>query len=188
VQDVMRDGAAEAAGLKQGDVIVSVDGVPVNTAGHLQSLVAQKKAGQDVRLKIFRYGSTFDKSVKLRPRKEDDVTEDVRAREAETADAADVKSLNLSGLGMEVRALDAQTKRSRDVASGVVVADVEIYGEASSQGVAKNDVIISLDRKPVNSPSELRAMIDAKSNGDVVLLQVKGVNGSTRLVAIEVKK
>lgn len=188
VQDVMRDGAAEAAGLKQGDVIVSVDNVPVNTAGHLQSLVAQKKAGQEVRLKIFRYGSTFEKAVKLRPRDEEEVATDARDRDTEAGEATEAKSLNLSGLGMEVRALDAQTKRSRDVSHGVYVSDVEIYGEASSQGVARGDVILSVDRKPVNSPAELRAMIDAKNNGDVVLMQVKGANGGTRLVAVEVKK
>jgi serine protease Do len=189
VQEVMSGGAAEAAGLKQGDVILSVDNTPVNTANHLQSLVAQKKAGQDVRLQIFRYGSTFDKAVRLRPRDEDEsLAESESSRSVEPLSSDNEKSVNLSGLGLEVRALDAQAKRDRDVSGGVLVTGVELYGEAQSQGVARGDVILSVDRKPVNSPSEFRKMIDTKSNGDVVLMQVKGTNGGTRLVALEVKK
>ena len=188
IQEVMRDGAAESAGLKQGDVILSVDGSAVNTAHHLQSLVAQKKAGQEVRLKIFRYGSTFEKAVKLRPRDDEEVAVATGAREAEPIDEDNEKSVNLTGLGLEVRGLDAQTKRSRDVSSGVLVTGVEIYGEASSQGVVRGDVIISVDRKPVNSPTEFRNAIESRNNGDVVLLQVKGTNGGTRLIAVEVKK
>jgi len=189
VQEVMQDGAAEAAGLKQGDVILSVDGTPVNTANHLQSIVAQKKAGQDVRLQIFRYGSTFDKAVRLRPRDDDEsLAEASSSRSLEPMDSDTEKSVNLSGLGLEVRALDAQSKRDRDVSNGVLVSGVELYGEAQSQGVARGDVILSVDRKPVNSPAEFRKLIDGKNNGDVVLMQVKGTNGGTRLVALEVKK
>jgi serine protease Do len=189
VQEVMRGGAAEAAGLKQGDVILNVDDVPVNTANHLQSLVAQKKAGQDVKLKVFRYGSTFEKAVKLRPREdEDELAASDRSSAAEPIESDNERSINLSGLGMEVRALDAATKRSRDVSGGVLVSDVELYGEAQSQGVARGDVILSVDRKAVTTPAEFRKLIDSKNNGDVVLLQVKGTNGGTRLVALEVKK
>jgi serine protease Do len=189
VQEVMRGGAAEAAGLKQGDVILTVDGVSVNTANHLQSLVAQKKAGQDVKLKVFRFGSTFEKAVKLRPREDD---EELAANAAESTtepiESDNESSVKLSGLGLELRALDAATKRSRDVTGGVLVADVELYGEAQNQGVARGDVIMSVDRKPVNSPAEFRKLIESRNNGDVVLLQVKGVSGGTRLVALEVKK
>jgi serine protease Do len=189
VQNVMENSAAEAAGLKQGDVIMTVDGTPVNTANHLQSLVAQKKAGQSVRVRVFRMGSTFEKDLTLRPRDDDASLAEERARSPHDDITSDTeRSVNMSSLGMEIRSLDAATRRRAEVKDGVLVTKLEMYGEAMTQGMRQGDIILSVDRKPVANPVEFRKLIDARNSGDVVLLQVKGTDGSTRLVALEVRE
>jgi serine protease Do len=189
VQQVMEDGAARAAGLKTGDVILKVDDQPVNTPNHLQSIIARKRAGDEVKLQVFRDGSTFEKSVKLKPRQEE--AQNVRERaptESDELNPESDRSIDVGSLGLSIRPLDSQTRKGRDVSGGVVVSDVEIYSEAYNQGIAKEDIILTVNHKPVNSPEEFRKIVDAAHAGDVLLMQVKDKSGSTRLVAVEVKK
>jgi serine protease Do len=189
VSELVRSGAGEQAGLKANDVILEVEGQKVNTSNHLQSIVAQKRAGQEVKLKIFRDGSTFDKMVRLKPRDENEkeVTPASTIEENKVS-PDDNRAMKLSELGMEVGPLDAQTRKRNEVDAGVVVNKVDLYGEAMNQGIRKGDVIMSVNRKAVKSPAELQRIIDNTESGQVLLLQVKSQGGSTGLVAVEVKK
>ena len=54
VNRLTKDGPAEKAGLKVGDVIVRVDGRPVETVGDLSELIQDKKKGEKVKLEIIR--------------------------------------------------------------------------------------------------------------------------------------
>ncbi len=188
VNDVMKDSPAEKAGLLSGDVILEIDGQKVNTPNHLQSIIAQKRVGQDVQLKVFRDGATFDKTVKLRPRAESEQDTRSALSDDDEVRSDSQRSTKVSGLGMELRPLDAQTKRARKVESGVLVGKVDMYGEAMNQGLQTGDIILSANKKPLASPADLQKMVDATPNGDVLLLQVKSANGATGLVAVEVKK
>lgn len=187
VRDVLKDGSAERAGLKSGDVILEVDGQQVNTPNHLQSIVAQKRAGEDVALKVFRDGSTFEKAVRLRPREEGDPGLERASRQDEEM-KPERNSTRMPSLGMELQPLDGAARRDRGVSAGVLVGKVDPYGEAASRGLRPKDVIIAVDKKPVNSPADFQKAVDAAGNGDVLLLQVKSSNGAMGLVAVEVKK
>jgi serine protease Do len=189
VQSVLPKGAAAVAGLKQSDVILEVDGEKVSTTNHLQSIVARKRAGDNVKLNVFRDGKRLDLTVRLKPRDDNEEIADARnPAEAEEIDSDTDRSIKLDGLGMEVRALDASTKRQRSVDHGVLVSKVEIYSEAMNQGLTEGDVILSVNRKAVNTPEEFNKIIDGASTGDAVLMLVKRRNGSSSLVAVEVKK
>lgn len=188
VQDVVPGGSAATAGLKQGDVILEVDGQKVNAPNHLQAVVAQKRAGQQVNLKVFRDGKTFDRAVTLRPREDSD--DEARAeptRNSAPSERDAEGSMQYPKLGFEVRGLDPQAKRSRSVDGGVVVSKLEEYGEAYNDGLLEGDIILSVNRKPVKTTSDFRGVVDNVQTGDVLLMQVKGRDGSTRLVAIEAK-
>ena len=91
VDNVQAGGAAQRAGLKQGDIILEVDGTPVGSANQLQSLIARKRVGDEIHLKVFRYGDTFEKTVTLAPRPET-VT---LAPRPETEDLASEGEMNL---------------------------------------------------------------------------------------------
>jgi serine protease Do len=192
VFDVLKNGSAERAGLRQGDVILEVDGHKVNTPNHLQSLVAQKRAGQEVKLKVWRDGSIIDRSVRLKPREETETlatAEDAREEmPREGLDSDRERNTKLSGIGMEVRPIDPQTRRNRDISEGVMIGKVDLYGEAMNQGLREGDIILSVNRKGVKTPADFQKIVDAASPGDVLLLQVKTRTGTTGLVALEVKK
>jgi serine protease Do len=189
VQEVMPGSAAEQGGLRQGDVILEVDGQKVNTSNHLQSVVARKRSGDAVQLQVYRDGKISARSVTLRPR--DDAKETPASRptfESDPIERDSERNLTLPELGIGVRPLDPQTKKDRGVSGGILVSNIEIYGEAMNQGLMEGDVILSVNRTPVNSPAEFRKVVEAAATGDILMLQVKGKNDATRLVALEMKR
>jgi len=188
VADVVSGGAAESAGVKPNDVILEVDGQKVNTSNHLQSVVARRRAGQSVNLKVYRDGSTFERAVTLKPRDERENSGTPRQRLRSEGGGEDGESLTFPELGMDVRPMDPQTRRDRKVESGVVISRVVPYSEARDQGILPGDVVQSVNRKPVTSPEEFKQIIDNAASGDVLLMQLRRTGGSTDLVAIEVKK
>lgn len=190
VSDIVKGGAGEAAGIKPNDVILEVDGQTVNTSNHLQSIVARRRAGDDVKLKIFRDGSTIEKTIRLKAREEyetvarRDDRDNAPGRTSPSANGA----VDVPELDMSVRMLDSRTARERNVDYGVSVSNVQTYGEAFNEGIRVGDVIVSANKKPVKTPEDFSSIVSAASNGDIILLQLKRREGSTDLVAVEVKK
>ena len=69
VLDVEKDGAASAAGVEKGDIVVAVDDVPVPSMNALVLLVRERKAGSEVHLTVVRGGERLDLVAVLRARK-----------------------------------------------------------------------------------------------------------------------
>ncbi|MDH3252884.1 MAG: Do family serine endopeptidase, partial [Ignavibacteria bacterium] len=158
VQQVVKDGAGEQAGVKEGDIILSVDGKEVNEANELQSYIASHHPGDVVTLQLFRDRKRIDKQVTLKARVDQTTTlaSDKGTDKEEPVEASATKELKLESLGMTVRSLTAQEKKEAEVSGGVLVADVRPYGEAFERNVQKNAIILEADRKQVNSPSDLK--------------------------------
>ena len=189
VQSVAPGSAGEAAGVKESDVILTVDGKEVNTSNQLQTIVASKYPGESVTLKIFRGGKNIEKKVILKPRDEAEAavaSNDEKDENDEPAATSSKATLKLENLGMTVRNLDAKTKKEFDVESGVIVDNVEPLSEANKRGLAPNNVIVTVDEQQVTSIAQFEKLIKSKKTGDAVLLRVKGADKSTRFVAIEV--
>lgn len=189
VQKTVSGGAGESAGVKDGDVILSVDGKEVNAPNELQSYIATHHPGDAVTLKIYRDGKTIEKQVTLRARDEDKsvATASEPQKEEEETTAEVPKVMKFDNLGMSVRALTADEKKELDVDRGVLVTDVKPYSEAFNRFVGKNSVIVEADRKTINSPSELKKIVDARKPGDSLLLRVRTERG-TAFVALQIPK
>jgi serine protease Do len=190
VNELVKGGAGEAAGLKAGDVILSIDGKEVNEPNELQSYIATKHAGDVVTLKLFRNGSTFEKKVTLRPREEDAATVKAADKNTESDREREVKPsvVKFDNLGMSVRALRPEEKKADEVEGGVVVTDLTPYSEAFNQGISENDVILEADRKPISSPADLKRIVESKKPGDALLLRVKKPQGAIIYIAVQVPK
>jgi serine protease Do len=189
VQSLVKGGAGEAAGLKDGDVILSIDGKEVDKPNELQSYIATRHAGDVVNLKIFREGKTFERKITLKRREDDKPARNVLNDEDEGDVESDARSssVNFEKLGMSVRSLTAEEKREADVDQGVVVSSVKRFGEASERRIAENDIILEVERKPVRSPADLKRVIESKKPGDSVLLRVKKQN-TTQYIAVQIPR
>jgi serine protease Do len=122
VADVVKEGPAEAAGLKQGDVIVEYDGKPVNDSAELPLLVARTPVGKSVKVKVVRDKSTDTFSIKIAELKEEE--------------AAEIATGSTEDLGLAVQTLTAgwrRTSNDRDL-KGVVVTQVGRAWPASDAG------------------------------------------------------
>lgn len=187
IEAVQEGSAAEAAGLKQGDIILSIDEESISTPNQLQSLIARKRVGDEVALKVFRFGDTFEKTVRLRARADDEVVADRRGFDAPRGSEREPAE-TIDGIGLELDDLSSREQRIYDVDEGVVVRGVEIYGEAFEQGLREGDLILSVNRERVSSLEEVEKILDDIDNGEIVLFKVRRVNGMESLVAVEMQR
>ena len=190
VQGLVKGGSGESAGLKESDVILSIDGKETNAPNELQSYVATRHPGDVVVLKVFRDGKTIEKRVTLKAR-EEDATAVKASNKKEDEDATEPelpKQMKFDNLGITVRPLTSDEKKTADVDKGVLVSDVKQFGEAFNRDIRANDIILEADRKDVRSPADLKKVIEARKQGDSILLRVKRGNGTNYYAAVQIPK
>lgn len=185
VQDVLPNGAGADAGLKSGDVILSVDGKEVNAANELQTIIGSKHPGESVDLVVFKDGSRKNMKVTLKPRDENnDVAADNSVPKEERSFAG---TQSFETLGFTVTDLSSEDKSKLNLDNGVKITDVKMYSEGFDRGLRQGLVIVEADKKEVSGIDDLQSIISSKAKGDVLVLKVKTPDGSTRLVALEIK-
>ncbi|CUS47418.1 MAG: outer membrane stress sensor serine protease DegQ [Idiomarinaceae bacterium HL-53] len=154
VSEVIADGAAAKAGVQAGDVIVSLDGSPIQSFAELAAKVGSAGAGNRVELGIIREGERLEITVEL--------------DQAQAEQIAEVTHPALKGAVLA----------GRD--RGIEVREVEESSPAERIGLAPNDIIAAVNRQPVNSVSELQAAIE-NSKGVTALTIIRG-NGQLYLL------
>lgn len=189
VQDVIGD-AAKAAGVKAGDIILTIDGRPMKAPNELQAYIASKHPGDKVKLVIWRDEKKIEKVISLKPRSENRNLTASNDDDEEVPETEEVskRSIEFSKLGFSVRKADSRAMRERDVSSSVMVVGLKTYSEAFNRGLREGDIIIDADKKPVTTVMEFEKIIKSKEPGDALLLRVKGAQGGLRYVAVEIPK
>jgi serine protease Do len=189
VQSLVDDGAAEKAGVQNGDVILSIDDREVNAPNELQSYVATRRPGDKVTLNIFRGGKTIQKQVTLKMRDEDAATFAAADPDADRggAEPGKVSDVELAGLGMAVRTMTAEEKQELGTGNGVVVTKVQPYGEAFNRGIRANQVIVEADREAVESPGQLERIVERHKAGESLLLRIQTPD-AVAFVAVQIPK
>jgi serine protease Do len=187
VQELVADGAAKAAGIREGDVILTVDGREVNKQNELQSYIATRHPGDEVILKIFRDGKTFEKKVTLKPRKQNvEIARNEEDRPSETEKTSDSpQTVKFDNLGFGVRVTTSAEAKALNIEKGVIVSDVKPYSEAANRAIRKDDIILEADRKPVNAPGDLKRIVESRKSGESILLRLKRDN-TTAFVALQI--
>lgn len=188
VQSVVKDGAAESAGVLEKDIILSVDSREVNQANELQSYVASRRPGDVVTLKLYRDGKNIEKKVTLKPRNDesDVITASNNKDETNETDKDSPEVADFDKLGMSVRAMTDGEQDAAKVDHGVVVASVKPYSEAFERNIREKLVILEADNKPVRSPKDLKKIFEGKKPGDSVLLRMKSPSGASFFTAVEI--
>jgi serine protease Do len=188
IQKITEDGAASKEDIKEGDIILKIDDKDMNEPNELQSFVASKRAGTVVHLLIYRDGGTIDRNVTLKALNETEA-EKVAGSAGKFGKGTDLdaKEMKFDDLGMTVRNMNDSEREKYKIKSGVMVTSVTNYGRAFNQSISEGTVIISADKQPVNSVSDLKAMI-SKKKGKGVLLKAVDIQGNQKLIGLEIPK
>lgn len=186
VQGVLEGGAASQVDIKEGDVILEVDGREVNQPNQLQSYIASKSAGETINLVIFRDGDKFERKVTLKAREGDTKTEPVSNNDEEEADReTNSSTAKFEDIGFTVTDLTSADKAKYKVDEGVKVVDVVPYSNAADARIFEGLVIVEADKKKVTSAGEFKKIINEK-RGSAVLLKVQDANGNNVFIGLEV--
>jgi len=160
VANVSKDGPADKAGVKVGDVIIEFDGKEVKDSGDLPIIVARTPVDKKVRMKV------------LRDKKEILLTVAVgELKDEEVVAAAPEKG----ELGLTVQRLTPQMAEGLglDKTEGVVVTGVEPGSAADEAGIRRGDVILEVDRKSIRNLDEYKKAVAAIRKGRGVLFLVR---------------
>ena len=186
IQEVTEDGAASKEDIKSGDIILEIDGHEITQTNELQSYVARKRAGEKVKLKLFRDGKNIERSVKLKAPDGEENAKPVSNNKIENeGEDLDAKEISFDNIGMTVQNLKASERKNYKVEGGILVTNIKQYGQAYNQGLFEKLVIVEVDKKPINSVREFEKIIKSKK-GEAILLKLADSKGSTRYVGMEI--
>jgi len=174
VEQVMPRTPASKAGIQVGDVVVAVNGKPVEVPGQLTRAVAAVAPGNKVSVTVLRDSKKHDIAVAVAQRPDEESLARGEAPEEGEGEAAPAEAKGPK-LGLRLQALTADIARELkvDADSGVVVAEVSPDGPAASAGVQRGDLIVEVNRQPVKKPEQIAHLISKAKPGDVVLLRVR---------------
>ncbi|MCW8810814.1 MAG: Do family serine endopeptidase [Ignavibacteriaceae bacterium] len=186
IQGIVEDGAASKSDIRAGDVILEIDGRPVNKPNELQSYVASLTAGTTVKLKLFRDGETIERNVTLKARDADVKTEPAsQEEETESKDNSNLTSATFDNIGLTVKNLSEKDKTDFKVNHGVLITDVKPFSIAEDQRLFAGLVIVEANKEQVDNVQDFKNAIE-KKKGSALLLKVVDQDGNNRFIGIEI--
>jgi serine protease Do len=190
VKDIPSDDSpAKAAGIQPGDVIIAVDGKPVERVGQLQQVIGFRKPGDVVKVEVARKGGvrkTFD--VKLQAL--NDQPQLASADEGDSDQAGSSNGAVMNRLGISVEPVTPDIVQQLQLPSnmrGVVVTDVTPGGpswDLLSDDPQRNgpDIILSVEGKSVKNEADLRNALKSEKPGSIVSLGIYNPRAQGRRV------
>jgi serine protease Do len=164
ISDVSANSPAAKAGVARGDVVLKVDGRPVDSSGQMRNAIATAGAQKKVRLDILRDGKPLSLDVALGEMPQDETAVAGPSGSAQPAPGLD--GLTLENLN------DLNRKRFQipnDVATGVVVLDVQRSSAAARAGLRPGDVLLEVNRQRIDGVDKFRETY-GKSKGATLLV------------------
>ncbi len=157
IGNVEKDSPGEKAGLQAGDVVLALNGKPVERSIDLPRMVGLLKPNEKAMLKVWHDGKEKEVDITLGEMPGDNVAV------IDTPQTAPMK------LGVAVRSLTGEERKKLDIAGGVLVEQVS--GAAAKAGIQMGDVILGVNNKAVSDPEQLKQLVDAAKGKVAVLVQ-----------------
>jgi len=142
VSQVLPNSAADKAGIKAGDILISVNGKKIRTFGELRAKIATLGAGKKVKLGLIRDG------------KEKTVIATLKEVEQTKAKA--------ENLHEGLKGAELQNTVKGDLAQGVKISDLMKGSIAERYGLQQNDIIIGINRNRIKNLQQFRALLEDK--------------------------
>ncbi len=169
VAQVEQGSSAEKSGLKEGDIVVSLNGSAVRGASDLRNRIGMLHVGDQIKMEVLRQGGMRDTLTAVIGKRGN----------GENAAAADKSGKVFELKGATLGAVELNS-RSADNKRGVQIVAVDPESQAAAAGLRPGDIIISVNRQPVSTPKE--AVRAAENNKKSLLLNVLRGNSAIFVV------
>lgn len=171
VAEVSADGAAAAAGLKEGDVITAIDGKTIEKFGQLQELLVNHRPGDKVSVTYLRDKKKHTVQITLR-----------NIQGTTTA----VKTLDTESMGAALRPLNDQEKQQLNLPYGLMISAIR-DGKFKEAGLTKGLIIMKVNEKEMRTTADFEEAVKAAnlSPDRVLWIRAKTQSGMNRSFAVE---
>ncbi|MFO7559378.1 MAG: DegQ family serine endoprotease [Desulfobacterales bacterium] len=172
VMEVVPGDPADVAGIKPQDIIVEVNGNTVESSRDLTGVIANIGVGEKVEITVIRNGKKQTVKVKVGKRQDDVI--------------ASGKNEQRDSLGIRVADVTPETARRLDIQAerGVLVTNVGRGSKSEKAGVMVGDIIMEVNRTPVNNTREYDREIQKVKSGETIQLFIKRAESGFRVVKI----
>lgn len=152
ITDIQKGSAAAAAGLEEGDIIQSIDGVQLFSSAEFSERVARHRPGDKIKLTYLRNGKIDSASVTLKGEES-----------AGSSDSGSLKEI-YNKLGATFAPITPAIRERFNINSGVVVTDIRDGGFFDRLGIPPGVIITYINGRAVNSPKDIDdALVNAKN-------------------------
>ena len=177
VTGVLEGGPADTGGIKNGDIVLSVDDKKIRNTAALINIIGISSVGKKASLKVLRNGKTlnFPVVIKERPafdeegrvvQKEEPITEE--PEEGQGPVVNNWRGLRVTDIPPRmISRLDYPTK------AGVLIAEIENNSPAEETGLRKGDVIVSINQQVINDTGDFYRVV-RKARGDCLIQTIRG--------------
>lgn len=162
INGITKEGGAERAGLKEGDIILKVNGFEVNHTSELLERVGQHRPGDKINVLVRRGEKEIPFDVVLR--NQENTTSPLAKNDADI----------MKSLGASLVPVDAATAKRLGIQHGVSVQALQ-KGKLSEAGIREGFIIMSIDNRPVKTAEDIQRILGGRSGG--VLLEGVYPNG-----------
>ena len=150
---VQKGSSADRAGLKEGDIIQSIDGTPLQSSSEFSERIARHRPNDAVLLTYLRKGKSNTVSATL----------DAEPKVDEQADGLSLDKI-YEKLGAAFEPLSGDLKQQFNIRSGVVVTDIMPGGFFERIGIPPGTIIVNINGKPINNPKDIdKAMLSSQT-------------------------
>jgi serine protease Do len=164
ISEIQPDTAAEKAGLKQGDVIIELDGKRIQSFHRFRNRIAAKGAGSKAKLTIVRNGKRIKKEVELGELPEKNEIAERRGQKGRGDRGVFEGAKDTPMKGVKVATLDVRKRKLLNAPKnlkGVVVTGVESGSPAAYGGLRPGDILVRVNRKPTPTIAKFREAVKA---------------------------
>ena len=173
---VVPNGGAAKAGLKPGDILVTIDGRHIKDGDDLVDDISSRRVGSSVQIGYLRDGTQHTASVTIvdRAKTYADVTGSQQEnQEPPQSDAGQGK------LGITVQAIPAQVATRLGVPGAVAVTSVTPGSFADDIGLPQGAIIVEINKQPVTDQASYNAIVTRLKSGDDVVFVIRDKSGKT---------
>lgn len=169
VTDVIKDSPADLGGLKQEDIILSYNGVAVDSLTGFRNQVSLMQPGAKLKLKVFRDGKEVELNMSI----------------AQLPNEVAGTSMPAQKLGLQVQELTPELSQKLGLieAKGVVITQVEPGSAAAAAALKPGSLIMAVNRQKVSSIAEFSAALTEASKEGRVLFMIRQ-GDAIRIVAL----